>query len=717
MEALAIKTYQQLEDKIKKYMCEEEKFTLIKKAFQYANEKHFGMKRLTGDDYIIHPLNVAAILTTINADLETICAALLHDVVEDTEVTEAEIETQFGTEIASLVSSLTKINRLNFKLTSQALNANYRKIIVGLSQDVRVIIIKLADRLHNMRTLWVLNEKQQKETAKETLDILIPIAHRLGIYQIKSELEDLSLRYLKPEIYFSIVENLNKTKKERDVLVTEMIEQVSKLLLENGIKNNVKGRAKSIFSIYEKLDTGRKFKEIYDLMALRVFVDTENECYQSLGVLHAKYKPVPKRFKDFIAMPKTNMYQSLHTTVFGIKGNIFEIQIRTPEMDEIAEKGIASHWNYKEGCQGKLQSTLEQKLQFFRSIIELKNEELDDEQFVKSVQEDVFKDTIYVFTPKGDVIELPNGSTPIDFAYKVHSQVGEKMVSAIVNNKIVSLNYKLNHQDIIKINTNPSSIGPSREWIKMAKTANAKNKIRAFFGKTDKQRYHERGIELIAKELRSQKIANSDFFDEEHIEKLLKQFKLANLEELYIAVGSNKVLANQLIKENENEKKEELILKRAQSDDKTKIVSKNDIIVHGMEDLKVNIASCCTPIYGDEILGYITKGYGINVHRLQCPNVQDETDRVIDVSWNKQNDKRYPTVLMVYASSDYNLLLDIIAKTTNYNISVRNFNEMQKKDDYIFEITVLVETKELLEKFIEQIKKIKKINKVERLMR
>ena len=503
-------TFDQLLNKIEIYDKEKEEIELIKKAYEYAAEKHFGTKRLTGEDYILHPLNVAYILVeTYKVDCTTICAALLHDVLEDCDVTKEEMEQEFGKEITELVDGVTKINRLNFQGDNEATIANHRKILVGLSEDVRVIIIKLADRLHNMRTLWIMPEKKQKQTAKETLDILTPIASRLGMNQMKSELEDLSLRYYKPEAYFSIVEKLNQTKKERDNNVVEMMESVSTLLNEHDIKHEIKGRAKSIHSIYKKLDKGRRFSDIYDLLAMRVFVETEAECYQALGIIHSKYRPIPKRFKDYIAMPKTNMYQSLHTTVFGIDGHLYEIQIRTHEMDKIAEYGIASHWSYKEkgSVKASMQNAMEQKLQFFRAIIELKNEEESDEGFVQSVQDDILHDTIYVFTPKGDVVELPKDSTPIDFAYKVHSKVGDKMVGAIVNNSIVPLDYKLQNNDIIKINTNQNSFGPSREWINIVKTTSARNKIKGFFNKIDKEGYQKKGEELLNKEIRKRKLS------------------------------------------------------------------------------------------------------------------------------------------------------------------------------------------------------------------
>mgnify|MGYP001040519436 FL=1 len=713
-------TFEKLREKFLAYNKEKVDVEKITKAYLFAYEKHFGVKRLTNEDYIEHPLNVAYILTGVFADMATICAALLHDILEDCEVSEEELTEKFGPEITSLVVGVTKINKLNFTGENEAMIANHRKIIVGLSEDVRVIIIKLADRLHNMRTLWLLPEKKQKEKARETLDILIPIAHRLGMNQIKSELEDLSLRYLKPDVYYSIVETLNQTKRERDNIVKDMVNKVTSLLADHGIKNEVKGRAKSIYSIYKKLDTGRKFSDIYDLLALRVFVDTEQECYQALGILHSKYRPIPKRFKDFIAMPKTNMYQSLHTTVFGMDGNLFEIQIRTYEMDKIAEHGIASHWSYKEkGKNHSMQSTMEQKLQFFRSIIELKNTESNDEEFVDSVKKDVFKDTIYVFTPKGDVVELPNGSTPIDFAYRVHTEVGDRMVGAIVNGSIVPLDYQLKDDDIIKINVNKNSDGPNKEWINIAKTVQAKNKIKAFFNRNDKVTNIKRGEDLVAKELRKRKIAFNDFFNSENTNKILEELKCANMEELYISVGINKIPTNQLINVimNDNETKEEIILKKAQTREVVQPVIKNDIIVKGIDDIKINIASCCKPIPGDRIVGYITKGYGITVHRMVCPNIRELDERIIDVKWNETIVKKYPTAILIDASNNDNLLLNIIAKTSNSSIVVQNINALTKGDNYLYEIVVLVEHKEDIIKFINEVMTISNVISVERIIK
>lgn len=702
--------------KISSYMTDEE-VDLVKRSYQFADKMHFGIKRMTGENYIYHPLNVAYILTDIQADVSTICAGLLHDVLEDCNIKKEDLASEFGREIAFLVDGVTKINKLNFDLDQSATIATQKKILVGLCEDVRVIIIKLADRLHNMRTLWVHTEKKQKEKAKETLEILTPIAHRLGMNAFKSELEDLSLRYLKPDVYFGIVDKLNQTKFERDKAVMTMKMSVSQLLDESGIKHEIKGRAKSIYSIYKKMDKGKKFSEIYDLLALRIFVDTEALCYQTLGILHSKFRPIPKRFKDYIAMPKTNLYQSLHTTVFGIDGELFEIQIRTYEMDEIAERGIASHWAYKEQGSNKVanQNDMEQKLQFFRSIIELNNEETTDEEFVKSVKEDVFKNTIYVFTPKGDVIELPSGSTPIDFAYKVHSDVGDKMIGAIVNNNIVSLDYELKNQDIIRINTNKNSFGPSQEWIGMAKTTQAKNKIRAFFRKIDKDEYLKKGEEILTKELRKRKIAFNDFLTDDNVDKILKEYKYTNLDELYINLGNNKQSIQtvmHLIYE-ENESKEDLILKKVQSNN-LNVNIKNDIIVNNIGDIKVNLASCCKPVPGDRIVGYITKGYGISVHRMVCPNVSELEERTIDVEWNEIKDKKYQASIIVRALKDNNMLLNIISKASNSNISIQSVNTYINDNDTVYDLIILVENKTIMKKFMNDIRSTENILEVER---
>ncbi|MBE6138541.1 MAG: bifunctional (p)ppGpp synthetase/guanosine-3',5'-bis(diphosphate) 3'-pyrophosphohydrolase [Firmicutes bacterium] len=715
-------TYTDVKNLVVSYINEQEKLDLIDKAYNFSSKIYQDDKRLTGEPYMSHPLTIATILAEIKADAETICGALLHDVIEEEKCTYDKLKSEFGEDVALLVKGVTKINKVSFSGDNEAVLANHRKIIVGLSEDVRVIIIKLADRLHNMRTLWVLPEATQKEKAKETLDILVPIAHRLGMNKIKGELEDLSLRYYKPDVYFSIVEKLNQSKSERDNIVIEMQNAVSNLLTEHGIKHEIKGRAKSIFSIYKKLDKGKRFSDIYDLLALRVFVNTEQDCYQALGIIHSKFKPMPKRFKDYIAMPKTNMYQSLHTTVFGLDSNLFEVQIRTYEMDQVAENGIASHWSYKENgsnVKANMQNEMEQKLQFFKSIIDLKNENMPDEEFVNSAKEDLFKSTIYVFTPKGDVVELPSGSTPIDFAYRVHSRVGDTMVGAIVNNSIVPLDYELQDNDIIKINTNKNSSGPNREWINMARTSQAKNKIKAFFNKIDKDENFKKGEEALLKELRKKKITQNDFFSDENISEILDETKCGDLHELYIGIGSNKFTPTQIINiiVAETDTKEEMILKKVTEKEVNLDSIKADIIVEGIDDIKVNIASCCKPIPGDRIVGYITKGNGISVHRMVCPNVSELEERIIEVSWNNVTTKKYPTTILVHASEENNVLVNIISKTSNSNITVESIKNISTSENHLFHITVLVENKEKLIKFMNDIQSIPNILDVERLIK
>ena len=703
--------FERLMYNIKTYIQDEKKLKLIEKAYALASTKHQGQYRKTGELYIVHPLNVAAILTEIKADYETLCAAILHDTIEDTDVTLDYIEKEFGKTVRNLVDGVTKINKLDLGGEKEAEIATQRKILVGMTEDVRVIILKLADRLHNLRTLWALAEHRQKYNAKETLDILVPIAHRLGMYKIKGELEDLSLRYYKPEIYFGIVERLNQTKQERDRIIAEMQENVSKLLTENGIKHEIKGRAKSIYSIYKKMDKGKSFNNIYDLNALRVFVNTKEECYQALGIVHSKYKPMPKRFKDYIAMPKSNMYQSLHTTVFGNNGYLFEIQFRTYEMDEIAENGIASHWSYKEGAKAT-QDFTDQKLQFFKSIMELKDE--DDKNFLESVKQE-FENTIYVFTPNGNVIELPQGATPIDFAYKVHTDIGNQMVGALVNNNIVPLTEELKTNDIVKINTSKKAT-PRREWINIVKTTQAKNKIKNYFNKIEKDEFLKKGEEILKDELKRKKIPIIDFLTEENIEKIINTYKLKNLEELYINIGSNKLLTgaiiNLIIKKEVT--KEELVLDKIQNRELKKQNIQSDVIVEGINDIKINIASCCDPVPGDNIMGYITKGNGISIHRINCPNIKDIEERLIDVYWNKETTKKYPVDLLITTTNNKNILLDIISKTTNNNITVNSVNTLNENTRY--KINILVENKASLDKYISDLKSIQNIINIERLI-
>lgn len=706
-------SYDDLKQEIEKYLSSNE-IKEVEKAYKFAYDKHKGQYRKTGEEYIVHPLFVAHILTTIRADKDTLIAGLLHDVIEDTEVTKEELKNLFGETVANLVDGVTKINSINVSTENEYLTGYYKKIIVGMSEDVRVIIIKLADRLHNMRTLYALPHDRQKRKAKETLEILAPIAHRLGMHKIKSELEDLSLKYLKPEAYRDVVEKLNHTKKEREEYVKKMMDEVSELLRNNNIKHEIKGRAKSIYSIYKKLDKGRSFNDIYDLLAIRILVDKEQECYLALGLIHSKYKPVSKRFKDYIAMPKTNLYQTLHTTVFGPFGNLFEIQIRTYEMDEIAENGIASHWAYKENKNAALemQNVTEQKLQFYKSIIELKEDKLTSEDFVDKVKNEVLNNNIYVYTPKGDVIEMPKGSTPIDFAYRIHSQVGDKMTGAIVNNNMVNISYELQNGDIIKIITNNNSKGPSREWLNIVKTTAARNKIKNFFNRTTKEDYINQGKDLLEKELRRRKIPINEFMEPENLERIYKNFKLDSLEDIYLNIGNNKYSPKSIIKkENEETQKEEK---------KPKLVIKNndnDIIVGDTKNIETHIANCCLPVPGDEIVGYITKTSGISIHRKTCSNIELFDDRIVEAFWNPNIDNKYSSELIIHTTSRENIVLDIVQTAATLNINVENVNLISKGANNVYSVDIVVANLEDLTKYMLNLQKIKYVNDVERIIK
>ena len=710
-------TIEDLIEKFKKYNDNAEDIDLIKRSYQYAEKKHFGQKRISGDDYILHPLNVALILTDISADAPCMAAALLHDTIEDSDATKEEIEKLFGKEVALLVDGVTKINKLNFTSDSEASAANQRKILVGLSEDPRVIIIKLADRLHNMRTINVLSVEKQKKKARETLEILTPVAHRLGIYKIKSELEDLSLRYLKPDAYFDIVEKLNQKKTLRDEAVSKMISEVSTLLNEHNIPHEIKGRSKSIYSIYNKMAKGKRFDDIYDILALRVFVDTEQDCYLALGLIHSKYKPVPKRFKDYIAMPKTNLYQSLHTTVFGLDGNLFEIQIRTYEMDKIAEYGIASHWSYKEHKDGEksAKDAIEQKLQIFRNIIELNEESNNPEEFISSVKKDILtNDVIYVYTPKGDVIELPKDSTPVDFAYKVHSEVGDHIVGAIVNDNIVTLDYKLKTGDIIKVNTN-SSARPSKDWLNFVVTSGAKNKIKSYHSKLEKDENIEKGMDLLEKELRKEDIGINEFLSNKNIELILNELKLKDIDDIYATIGTGKYTPNNIIKivNKPPEEKKDIATKINETNYYKESNDGNSILVEGITDIKTSLSSCCKPLPGDNIIGYITRGSGITVHRINCHNILDTDERLINVKWNENKDKKYPSDILVYTNT-YDNLLDIITKASANNIVIDSISTINKSEYKVYRMTVIVGNKDILEKFMNDLLNLKFVQKVER---
>ena len=677
---------------------------LITKAYEFALKKHEGMKRLSGDEYITHPLSVALILSELNTDALTIACALLHEVMNNGDTYFHEIEEAFDNQTAKIVDSISKINKLELPDDSESSAIYLRKVLIGLAEDVRVLYIKLADRLHNMRTIWAVDPEKQKKKANETLSVLVPIAHRLGINSIKSELENLCLKYLKPDVYKDIEDKLNNSKEDLKECLEDMKDEISDILTENNIKFEIKGRVKSIYSIYNKLNNGKRFDEIYDILALRVYLNKESDCYLAVGLIHSKFRPVPKRFKDYIANPKENMYQSLHTTVFGVDGKLFEIQLRTYEMDEIAEKGLASHWSYKEKGSKKIQNIMEQKLEMFRTIIESN----DDEDFSQTMQTEYLEDSIYVFTPKGDVVELPKGSTPIDFAYRIHSDVGDKTIGAIVNDNIVPLAYELKDNDIVRIKTG-SEAAPKKDWLNFVKTSQARNKIRSFFSKKDKMTYIEKGKELIYKELRRRSISQSDFFVEENINGILKDLKLNDIDDLFLSVGSTRYTAGyivNLVTEDKSTVQDALIEKIRTKSIDTKANNNSDIIIDGEDGIAVTLAKCCKPIHGEPIIGYITKNQGITIHRIDCHNIKDKDDRLIPASWNKLSNKVYKTDLIIEVDNIGNYLLDIVSTGAYLKVYVDAVETHTNDINTVYEITVKVNNYEELNNYMKELRKL-----------
>ena len=678
-------------------------FETIKRAYEYAYNEHKGMKRLTGDDFITHPLEVTKILMELNVDDTTIIASLLHEVINNGSKTYEDLVEDFGEDIAKIVLSVSKINKLELPDNNESSVIYLRKILVGLAEDVRVLYIKLADRLHNMRTNWAINPQKQKQKAEETMSVLVPIAHRLGINSIKSELENLSLYYLKPDVYNDILEKLNETVDELNDCLEEMKDSLIELLTEAGIKFEIKGRVKSVYSIYNKLSNGKEWNKIYDILALRIFVEKESECYQVIGLIHSRFRPMPKRFKDYIASPKENMYQSLHTTVYGVEGHVFEVQVRTYEMDEIAEKGIASHWSYKEKGAKKIQNVMEQKLEMFRNVIEASHNDTDAD-FENIVNSDIFSDLIYTYTPKGDVVELPIGSTPIDFAYRIHSHVGDTTVGAIVNDQIVPLSYELKNDDVVNIKTNNNS-SPNKDWLSFVKTSQAKNKIKAYFSKQDKEEYIQKGKSILEAELRKRKLSFNDVLNNETINKIVKDLKMKDLDEIYLSIGSLRFTASYIInltKEDKHEVDDALFERKVNT---PKINYKSDILVEGIPDIMVNIAKCCMPIKGDEIVGFITKGQGISVHKKGCSNVPNN-DRVVSVSWNMDASNYYFTNIYVSVAAGFDLLVNIITEVGKMGCIVRSCNTKEFDNKTMYELNIRIKDKEELDNVMKNIRKI-----------
>ena len=694
----------------------------IIKAYDYATKIHKGMLRKNGEEYITHPLNVAIICANLNTDATTIISALLHETIDHGNSSYEELEEKFGEEVKNIITSLNKVNKLHLIEDSELTAIYLRKVLVALCEDVRVLILKLAGRVHNLRTKEGLDEALQRQKALETQNVLIPIAHRLGINYLKSELENLCFRILKPDIYQEIEDNLPATREDLQAEIDDMIEDISELLRNNNVNFEIKGRVKSVSSIYNKLtDKGKTWNQIYDIMGIRIICEEESECYMIIGLIHSMYRPIPGRFKDYIAMPKGNSYQSLHTGVFGSNGLPVEVQVRTKEMNEIAEHGIASHWSYKEHSK-MMQNVMEQKLQMFRNIIEANADEVTDEQQIEESLNEALSNSIYVFTPKGDVVELPSGATPLDFAYRIHSKVGDTTTGAIVNDQMVTLDYELHDNDIIKILTNPNAT-PNKDWLNIVKTTQARNKIKAYFSKKDKDEFIERGKELLEKELRKQHIAFADAMTDEHINKVMKDLKVGSYEEILLSIGSLRYTALYVVnllfedKKNLQDVLMDKVMNNINNQHQPKINHKNDIIVSGADDILVNLASCCKPVYGDPIIGYITKGQGITVHKKDCVNIRDFNERLIDVSWNDNkvsDDTRYVVRLLVTTNGIKNNVLEIVTKATVRNVIISSINEVNKNNTLCYDLLIKVHNKDDLEFFIDELKTLTFVTDVKR---
>ena len=702
--------------------CTNVDLDIVNKAFNLAYEAHKEQKRESGEPYIIHPIDVAVILAELGMDTSTIVAGLLHDVIEDTDYTYDDIKNIFSEEVANLVSGVTKITKMEYKSKEEQQADNFRKMLLAMASDIRVIIIKLADRLHNMRTLKYMPKEKQKRISKETLDIYAPLAHRLGISKVKWELEDLCFRYLHEEEYYDLVHQISEKRVERETYIAQIIKDLYSKLEEAEIDSDIDGRPKHFYSIYRKMVTKNKsIEQIFDLTAIRILVNSVKDCYEVLGIVHTIYKPIPGRFKDYIAMPKPNMYQSLHTTVIGPQGKTFEIQIRTFEMHKTAEYGIAAHWKYKEGdtsdTKGK---SFENKLVWLRDMLEWQKETSDAEEFMEGFKINLFTDEIFLFTPKGVVIDLPNGATPIDFAYRIHTDIGNKCIGAKVNGKIVPLDYKLKTGQIVEILTSNSSKGPNMDWLSIAKSNQAKSKIKAWFKKAKKEENINKGKEVFEKELKKQSVHYVDIAKGESYDKFIKRYNINCMDDLYALVGLGAIVASSFIAKlkEENLSKEEkdknlnkAIEENISKNEKKKKDTSYGVTVKGENNLMVRFAKCCNPVPGDDILGYITKGRGVSIHRKDCGNlnilIKEDPQKVVDVSWGTSKGVAYMAEIQVKTEDKSGILSDVMNILMDSKLPLNALNAKSAKGNLAYiNIKIKIDTVEQLKELMKKIKRV-----------
>lgn len=713
--------------------CANVDLDVVNKAFNLAFEAHKEQKRESGEPYIIHPIDVAVILAELGMDTSTIVAGLLHDVIEDTDYTYEDIKNIFSEEIANLVGGVTKITKMEYKSKEEQQADNFRKMLLAMANDIRVIIIKLADRLHNMRTLKYMPKEKQKRISKETLDIYAPIAHRLGISKVKWELEDLCFRYLHEEEYYDLVNQIAEKRVERETYIAKTIEDLYEKLEEAGIDSDIDGRPKHFYSIYRKMITKNKsIEQIFDLTAIRILVNSVKDCYEVLGIVHTIYKPIPGRFKDYIAMPKPNMYQSLHTTVIGSQGKTFEIQIRTFEMHKTAEYGIAAHWKYKEGdASDSKEKSFENKLAWLRDMLEWQKETSDAEEFMEGFKINLFTDEIFLFTPKGVVIDLPNGATPIDFAYRIHTDIGNKCVGAKVNGKIVPLDYQLKTGQIVEILTSNSSKGPNMDWLNIAKSNQAKSKIRSWFKKAKKEENITKGKEVFERELKKQGVHYADIAKGESYDKFIKRYNINCMDDLYALVGLGAIVASSFIlklkeeslSKDEKTKEENLnkaIEENISKTEKRKKENNYGVTVKGEDNLMVRFAKCCNPVPGDDILGYITKGRGVSIHRRDCSNLQnlieEDSQKVVDVAWGVAKGVAYMAEIQVKTEDRPGVLSDIMNVIVESKLPLNALNAKSAKSNLAYvNIKVKIDTIEQLKELMRKIRRLNGVMDVYRM--